>query len=66
MPDDKRKKIPQDSNRISLSDPDEVRYWCAKFRCTKKELEDAVAAVGDSASKVEAWIRRRRERGIDR
>ena len=56
MPDDKTKKIPQDSGRISLNDPGEVRYWRKKFRCTKDELQRAVAAVGDSADAVENWI----------
>ena len=56
MPDDKTKKIPQDSGRISLTDPGEVDYWCTKFQCTKDELQRAVVAVGDSSDAVESWI----------
>ena len=29
MPDDKTRKIPRDSARISLRDPDEVSFWCS-------------------------------------
>ena len=64
MPDDKTKKIPQDANRISLTDPDEVRYWRRKFGCTENLLRRAVGAVGDSASAVERWLRNN-DRGLD-
>lgn len=64
MPDDKTKKIPQDAKRISLTDPDEVRYWCGRFDCTKNDLERAVAAVGDSVEDVEDEIQRIKQRRI--
>ena len=68
MPDDKRKKIPQDAKRISLTDPDEVRYWCNRFDCEAGELEEAVREVGDSADAVAAVIERikQRRRGFRR
>lgn len=61
MPDDKTKKIPQDAKRISLTDPDEVRYWCDAFDCTERELKEAVDRVGHSADSVREEIRRIRE-----
>ena len=66
MSDDKTKKIPQDANRISITDPDEVRYWCDKFHCTEKELKKAVCRVGDSAVEVEQEIQRIKEQRISR
>lgn len=65
MPDDKTKKIPQDAKRISLTDKDEVCYWCDKFHCTEKQLRNAVRRVGDSAADVEKEIQRiSRNRGM--
>ena len=58
MPDCKTKKIPHDAKRVSLTDPDEVRYWCGKFDCTEDVLRRAVRKVGDSAAKVECEVRR--------
>ena len=56
MPDDLKKKRPQDSQRINLHQDHEVRYWCKKFSCTKKELQDAVKRVGDSAADVQRYL----------
>ena len=61
IPDDKTITIPQDGYRVSLSDPDEIDYWCGRFGCNGTELKCAVDAVGDSASAVEAWIQRHRK-----
>lgn len=64
MPDDKTKKVPRDALRISLTDPDEVRYWCKRFKCVKEDLERAVAAVGHSVAAVEAEIQRIKQRRL--
>ncbi len=56
MPDDLTKTRPQDSQRINLSQDYEIRYWCKKFRCTEKELRDAVSLVGDSATAVQTYL----------
>ena len=75
MPDDSTRKIPRDSARVSLHDPDEVSYWCSAFQCTEHELRRAVAAVDDSADAVGNWIgqlknsrqiRQRRSQGWER
>ena len=54
--DDLQIRGPLDSNRINLREPYEVSYWCKKFKCTVKELQDAVHAVGVSAAKVQAYL----------
>lgn len=57
MADDKTKTGGADRNRISLSEDYEVRDWAAKFGVTQQELREAVAAVGDQASAVEAHLK---------
>ena len=52
MTDNKKKKKPIDSSKISLKESYEVTYWCGKFGCTKTQLTNAVKAVGHSASAV--------------
>ena len=59
MPDDLTKRQ-RDRKRINLSQDYEVRDWCRKFDCTKKELEDAVDAVGDYADDVARYLRRQK------
>jgi hypothetical protein len=50
MADDK--KAPADLSRIVLDDEGSVRYWTQTLGVTRKQLEDAVAAVGDNADTV--------------
>ena len=54
--DDLQIKEPLDKSRINLHEPYEVNYWCEKFKCTVKELQDAVHAVGTSAAKVQVYL----------
>ena len=56
--DDLRIKEPLDGSRINLHEKYEVNYWCKKFGCTEKELQNAVHAVGVSAKKVQAYLRK--------
>lgn len=60
MSDDKT-KLKQDSKLISIEDPDEVRYWCRRFRCTKNELAYAVYSCGNSSRLVRGFIREMRK-----
>ena len=59
MAENKPKSIPADLGRINMGDPEEIRYWTAKFGCTKAELVSAVGSVGPIAGKVQAYLRRR-------
>lgn len=48
MGDDKLKTGSPDNDLISLSEPYEVRAWCARYGCTEAELRAAVKKVGNS------------------
>lgn len=45
-----------DRSRVALSQPYEVRYWSTRFKITPAKLKAAVAAVGHSAKKIEAYV----------
>ena len=66
MPDDTKKRSPQDAKRINLNQPYEIRYWCNKFGCTEDELRKVVRKVGDSSKAVKEEFQRRKKqrRGI--
>jgi len=57
MSDDKTKTGAQDRSRINVHEAYEVRDWAAKFGVTPDELKAAVAAVGTSATDVEAHLK---------
>ena len=59
MPDDKTKTGGQDRKLINLSEDYEVSDWAAKFGVTVEELKKAVGAVGNEASKVEAYLKKK-------
>ena len=56
MPDDLRKRSPQDRSKISLTEPWEVRYWTDKFGVTREQLEAAIRKVGHSVGAVAAEL----------
>lgn len=60
MSDDKTKTGGQDRTQISLSEDYEVRDWSEKFGVTPDQLRQAVAAVGNSAAAVEAYLKRQK------
>ena len=57
MPDDLTKRRPQDSSRINIHEPYEVRYWTDHFGVTKAQLEAAVRAVGVMADAVRRHLK---------
>jgi hypothetical protein len=52
MSDDKTKRRPQDSSRISMTEPYEVNWWTDHFGVTRAQLQAAVNAVGHGAAAV--------------
>ncbi|MEO8153165.1 MAG: DUF3606 domain-containing protein [Rhizobacter sp.] len=56
MSDDKSKVGGQDRKRINVNENYELRDWSKKFGVTTDQLKYAVAAVGDSARKVQAHL----------
>lgn len=56
MVDDKTKRRPQDSTRISLSEDWEVDYWTERFGVTRDRLREAVQQVGNSTDAVGRYL----------
>ena len=61
MADDLTKSGGQDRKRINLQQDFEVRDWSAKFNVSADELKKAVEAVGNEASKVEEYLKKRKK-----
>lgn len=59
MADDLKNRGPQDRNRIALSEDYEVAYWTKKFRVSREQLAEAVAASGTSAQAVADFLNKR-------
>lgn len=57
MSDDKAPSDKQDQMRINLQDEAAMREWAGKLDATPEQLKEAVAAVGDLASDVEAHLK---------
>ncbi|MBO9512621.1 MAG: DUF3606 domain-containing protein [Variovorax sp.] len=49
-----------DRKLISLAEPHEVRSWTQSLGCDEATLRQAVAAVGNSAEKVRAYLDQRK------
>jgi len=47
----------QDYWRINLREDWEIAFWTREFGCTEEALRQGVAAVGDSAGGVRAYLR---------
>ena len=50
----------KDRSRVSVSQPSEVAFWCAKFGCSETQLRAAVKMVGVTVSKVRAHLAQRK------
>jgi hypothetical protein len=61
MSDDKKKTGSPDSKLISLKEPYEVAYWSKKFDVSPKDLNAAVAAVGQSKQKVGDFLKSKKQ-----
>lgn len=55
MTDDPKKRNNPDDKRISSQDHERV-YWAEKFGVTRAKLDEAIRAVGTSATAVEKWL----------
>ena len=58
MPDNLKKRHPQDGDRIHVTQEWELDYWSKEFGITPEELIAAVSAVGDSADAVKKYIKK--------
>ena len=52
MPDDLKRRQPEDPQRININQDWEVDYWSKKLGCTKAELIAAVQKVGTMVEDV--------------
>jgi len=57
MSDNRNLRGEPDRSLINMGEQYEVEYWTKRFGCTKQRLQQAVNAVGSSATKVEAWLK---------
>ncbi len=51
---------------VSLEGPEAVRYWSGRLQASATQIRLAVEAVGDSAPRVDAWLRESRGAGVVR
>jgi hypothetical protein len=57
MPDNPDIRGGQDRTRINPEQKHEVQYWTQKFGVSEDKLREATKAVGNSAEKVEAYLK---------
>ena len=60
MSDDTNKRGGQDRERISMSQPHEVRYWTEALGCSEAQLAAAVKQAGDRADAVRQHLARQK------
>jgi len=59
MAEEKTSRVPADPSRINMGDAREIRYWTEKLGCSKEQLVSAVGSVGPTATKVQAFLKRK-------
>jgi hypothetical protein len=57
MPDNTSQSGGQDRKRINVNQDYELRDWSDKLGVTPERLKEAVQAVGDSADKVQQYLK---------
>lgn len=59
--------MPQpDDATVSIDEPADLRYWSGRLQASATQIRLAIDAVGDSAPRVEAWLRESRGAGVVR
>jgi hypothetical protein len=56
MPDDLSKRRPQDSSRINVNEPWELKYWTKQLGVTPNQLKRAVRKVGVTVRDVRRYL----------
>ncbi|WP_447940084.1 DUF3606 domain-containing protein [Pseudoxanthomonas mexicana] len=57
MADNPKKTGEPDRSLVAMGQAHEVAYWTKRFGVSEAKLKKAVAAVGNSVAKVEAWLK---------
>ena len=60
MPEDKNYRGEKDRNRMAADNEWEVEYLIDQFGATRKEINEAIKAVGNDKEKVEEYLRNKR------
>jgi hypothetical protein len=63
MADDKKLRGGRDRNRVSGSEPYEVRYLTEKFNVSRDIVMDAIQSCGNDRSRIEEYLKERTGRG---
>lgn len=57
---------PEACDEVSLESQHDVQYWTSRFEASATQVAHAVATVGNSAARVDAWLRESRTSGMVR
>ncbi len=58
MPDDLKRRGPEDPDKININQSWEVRDWCKSLGVSETVLRKAVDAVGPMVVDVKAWLKK--------
>lgn len=56
MPDNLKRRQPEDPKRININEAWELDYWSSSLNVSKDRLKQAVKAVGPMVADVRAWL----------
>jgi hypothetical protein len=56
MPDNLKRKGPEDPNFVNIHETWELNYWSGHFGVTKEKVIEAVKRVGPSVVKVRQYL----------
>lgn len=58
MPDNLKRRQPEDPEQINKNQDWEIKYWCKELACTEEELIAAINAVGPYVKNVKKYLER--------
>jgi hypothetical protein len=56
MPDNLKRRQPEDPKRINIHEAWELEYWCSSLGESKTRITQAVKTVGPMVADVKAWL----------
>jgi hypothetical protein len=63
MPDNLKRRGPEDPNKINVNQDWEIKYWCEELNVSRAKLIRAVEKVGPMVKDVKAYLARMQEQG---
>jgi hypothetical protein len=64
MADDAADRDSEETARINVNEPSELRDWSKKLRCSEELLRQAVAKVGTSPAKVQTYLKQEKPKPL--